>query len=212
MVKFPHVSRLACEAAGIARVNTIPTNALDGGHLLKYRSVNFPAGGTSASTTWRTWFISQQYDCDASEMVGTGDESVYTILNFIDIALRTLHDANVVHCDVKPQNFFCNDAITEVVLGDFGSCVAQGEAVCYRSRLYTVHEWLDDAAHIRMDWAALILSGLTFVGRYPADVFDDSYPTFLQVQNAVIHLENDDMPQSVAMIRQLHETHFQGIL
>lgn len=45
-----------------------------------------------------------------------------TLIPNINTALHVLHDNNIVHRDVKPNNIFISDDRKSVVLGDFGIC------------------------------------------------------------------------------------------
>ena len=84
-------------------------------------------GGDSDSVLLTGGLLMPVYACTLANVPAPYDDGrLLSVLTRLSGALRNIHDAGWLHCDVKPSNIFM-DAGGEVWLGDFGSSIQQEE-------------------------------------------------------------------------------------
>ncbi len=89
------------------------------------------------------------------------------VFNQIEIAVRSLHSVNLVHCDIKPSNIFLDNQCN-TYLGDFGSMTDAGDSLSSFSPKFWINEispLISTGAHPIMDWGCFVITGLCLLGK-----------------------------------------------
>ena len=87
-----------------------------------------------------------------------------TLIPCLVEALGKLHEAGIVHNDIKPQNLFWEESKNNIRLGDFGSAAFIGEKPASFTPAYAAYEiLLGREGNIATDWMSV---GLTLASVY----------------------------------------------
>lgn len=205
MVKLPPEEWTHGEISGATRVSTISFSRRLRAHILIVNIVDMQIDGMPrdvvVSKLYSEGSLSDWKNNPA--MVAASPSMGLTSLRNTAIALEALHERRVVHCDVKPENILL-DRDGSAVLGDFGSCAFIDEEVNTHTRFYSIAEYENDSAHVKMDWAGLVLTGLFLIDKPPTR--DNGYVRFAPLQAEVESLA-DDRDEVSMFIREVFYGH-----
>ncbi len=82
-----------------------------------------------------------EIEMHGKKMKHMSDEKIAKLMLGVLYALRAMHDSQLAHRDLKPQNILLNDNKTEAVLTDFGSVTERIINVTDNKKSREIQDW-----------------------------------------------------------------------